>query len=120
MDELHVICLCAAWCGTCREFQPAFDALRARFPAARFEWIDVEDEADRVGDLDVDDFPMIVIARAGAPVFVGSMRPSPGVLQRAIEQAVDPRRDVPIEARQRESLRHLLETRGQPDPRSVQ
>ncbi len=113
MDDLHVICLCAAWCGTCREFRPAFDALRARLPAARFEWIDVEDQADRVGDLDIDDFPMVAIARAGAPVFFGSMRPSLGVLQRAVEQAVDPRRDMPIQAEQRALVRRLI-ARGAP------
>ena len=45
---LHVICLCAAWCGTCRDYAAVIDTLRAEFPALRFSWVDVEDQADVV------------------------------------------------------------------------
>ena len=38
-----VVVLCAAWCGTCREFRLVFDRLRASRPEARFFWLDVED-----------------------------------------------------------------------------
>jgi thioredoxin-like negative regulator of GroEL len=108
MPDLHVISLCAAWCGTCRDFQQPFEQLRERLPDARFEWIDIEDEADRVGDIDIDDFPVVVIAREGRPVFFGTMRPTLGVLERAVAQADDPRRDAPIDPAQRELIERLL------------
>lgn len=87
--RLDVVCLCAAWCGTCREYQPAFDALAARIAGAHFVWIDVEDDADRLGDLDIDDFPTVLIARDGEPVFFGPMRPTIDVLERAVIGAPD-------------------------------
>ena len=32
--EFLVACLCAAWCGTCRDYRAGFEALAARFPEA--------------------------------------------------------------------------------------
>ena len=31
------VCLCAGWCGTCRDYRDGFLALAARFPDARFD-----------------------------------------------------------------------------------
>jgi thiol-disulfide isomerase/thioredoxin len=63
---LLVACLCAGWCGTCTSYQPVFDALAAEFgDAAQFVWVDIEDEADALGDVDVDDFPTLLIAPGG-------------------------------------------------------
>ena len=39
-----VVCLCAGWCGVCREYRAVFDALAAAHPQVRFDWVDVEDE----------------------------------------------------------------------------
>ena len=30
-SPLLVACLCAAWCGTCREYEPLFERLREEF-----------------------------------------------------------------------------------------
>jgi thiol-disulfide isomerase/thioredoxin len=59
-----VACLCAEWCGSCRDYRATFAALAAQFAAdAEFAWIDVEDDADALGDPDIDDFPTLLIAR---------------------------------------------------------
>ncbi|CAN5316204.1 hypothetical protein BH09PSE6_BH09PSE6_21820 [soil metagenome] len=108
MSGLSVLCLCAAWCGTCRDFLAPFEASKARHPDARFEWIDIEDQSDRVGDIDIDDFPMVVIARGDQPVFFGTLRPALSVLERALEQAGDPRRDAAISPSQRDLIESLL------------
>ena len=51
--EFLVACLCAAWCGTCRDYRAGFEALAARFPEARFLWLDVEDDgADGLPDVE--------------------------------------------------------------------
>ena len=31
--EFLIACLCAAWCGTCRDYRAGFDALRAPLQA---------------------------------------------------------------------------------------
>ena len=79
-----VICLCAAWCGTCRSFQPLFEAAAAAHPALRFHWIDVEDEADLLGDIDVETFPTLVIGNADRVHFAGPMLPQPGQIERLL------------------------------------
>lgn len=84
MSGLFVACLCAQWCGTCREYQPGFEALNARFPDIEFAWIDIEDESDVVGDLDVENFPSIVIQRGGDVLFYGPMLPQLPLLERLI------------------------------------
>jgi len=80
-----VACLCAAWCGTCTSYRAAFDGLSARHPDKTFVWIDVEDEADVVGDLDVDNFPTLLLQRGDAVAFFGTMLPDPNVADRLIQ-----------------------------------
>lgn len=92
MDDpaLHVMCLCAAWCGTCRDYAAVMDTLRAEFPALRFSWVDVEDQADLVDPVDIKDFPTLLITRDSQPVFFGVLRPQADALRRLIQsQMVD-------------------------------
>ena len=58
-----VSCLCAEWCDTCVAYRPGFLELRQKFTQAEFRWIDIEDEADEVGDLEVENFPTIRVTR---------------------------------------------------------
>ena len=44
--DLLVACLCAQWCGVCRGYADVFAQVGARFPQARFMWVDVEDQSD--------------------------------------------------------------------------
>jgi len=71
-----VICLCAEWCGVCREWRDAFTQAAAAHPELRFAWVDVEDEADAMGDVDIETFPTVLIAREGRPLFYGPVLPS--------------------------------------------
>ena len=80
-----VACLCAAWCGTCSSYRAAFDGLAARHPDKTFVWIDVEDQADVVGDLDVENFPTLLVQRGDAVAFFGTMLPDPKVADRLIQ-----------------------------------
>ncbi|MEI7613112.1 MAG: thioredoxin family protein [Betaproteobacteria bacterium] len=86
MDEgLLVICLCADWCGTCRDYQPGFEGLAAEFPEARFRWVDIEEDAEQMGDLDIENFPTLLIRRGNSIVFFGTMLPYLEHLRRTIE-----------------------------------
>jgi thioredoxin 1 len=80
-----VACLCAAWCGTCSSYRAAFDGLAARHPDKTFVWIDVEDQAGVVGDLDVDNFPTLLVQRGDRVAFFGAMLPDAKVADRLIQ-----------------------------------
>ena len=98
-DRLLVACLCAAWCDTCRDYRAVFDAAAQGLPAARYRWVDIEDEADALGSIDVEDFPTLLIGRGDRVLFFGPITPQPATLERMLragfegalqEQAVDP------------------------------
>jgi thioredoxin-like negative regulator of GroEL len=79
-----VICLCAQWCGVCREWRDAFMQAAAAHPQLRFAWVDVEDEAEAMGDVDIETFPTVLIADDHRPLFLGPVQPSGGQLTRLI------------------------------------
>jgi thioredoxin 1 len=71
-----VACLCAAWCGVCREWLPLFTAQARAHPHMRFAWVDVEDEDDAMGDMDIETFPTLLVARGDQVLFLGPIPPS--------------------------------------------
>ena len=84
-----VSCLCANWCGSCREYEAAFQAWAARYPQHHFVWIDIEDQADLVGDLDIDNFPTLLIERGATVAFFGPMEPDTRLAERILLAQVD-------------------------------
>jgi len=80
-----VACLCAAWCGTCGSYRAAFEALAGRHPDKTFVWIDVEDESEVVGDLDVDNFPTLLLQQGDTVAFFGTMLPDAAVADRLVQ-----------------------------------
>lgn len=85
-SELVVTCLCAEWCDVCREYRPRFEALAGRFPQVKFAWLDIEDDAGKVGELEIENFPTIRITRGGEQLFYGVMLPQPEQLARVLEK----------------------------------
>lgn len=85
-----VACLCAGWCDTCTAYRAAFEAVAARFPAVRFTWIDIEDDADALGDaaLEVENFPTILLMQSGRARFFGTVLPHAATLARTVEAAL--------------------------------
>lgn len=83
--EFRVFCLCAEWCGTCRDYRAGFESLVNVFPTMRFRWVDIEDQADEMGDLDVENFPTLLIRRGDDVLFFGTMLPHLGHLRRTLE-----------------------------------
>ena len=75
-DTWWVACLCAAWCGVCREWLPLFTQQARAHPAMRFAWVDVEDEDDAMGDVDIETFPTLLVARGDEVLFLGPIPPS--------------------------------------------
>ena len=84
-----VVCLCASWCGVCRDYRVLFDTLAQAHPEARFVWVDVEDEEDVAGDLDVETFPTLLIADGQQARFLGPLLPQTAVLARLLASLQD-------------------------------
>lgn len=80
-----IACLCAGWCDVCKQYRAGFDALAEQFPQHQFVWIDIEDQADLVGDLDVENFPTVLIQKDDIVVFYGTMMPEPRLIARMME-----------------------------------
>ncbi len=84
-----VACLCAAWCRTCDAYRPTFEALAREFaPRVRFVPVDIEDHEQALGELDVMDFPTLLIAQGDTIHFLGPVLPHPGAARQLIERAL--------------------------------
>jgi thioredoxin 1 len=84
-----VICLCAEWCGVCREWRSAFERAAAEHPGMRFAWVDVEDEAEVMGEVDVETFPTVLVAAGGQPLFFGPVVPAAGQFARLLANLLE-------------------------------
>ena len=93
-EPLLVACLCAQWCRTCDAYRDTLlavrDALQAGHPdaALRFQWIDIEDESELIGDLDIEDFPTLLLARGDDVLFFGPLLPHAQTLDRLLRGAI--------------------------------
>ena len=83
--ERIVVGFCAAWCNTCGDFRTTFDRLAAERPATRFVWLDIEDDAETVGDVDVENFPTIAVYAGSRLLHFGVTLPHGGVVGRLID-----------------------------------
>lgn len=86
--EVLVACLCAQWCGVCRDYAAVFHQLAQRYPQMRFVWVDIEDAADRVDPVEVENFPTLLIACGAEPRFFGSLTQQPALLDRILRERV--------------------------------
>ena len=102
---LTVACYCAAWCDTCSEYRPQFQALADKWPAHAFIWIDIEESPDLLGDEDVENFPTILIQNPEGNLFFGTMLPHIGHLDRLIRSLEG---DSPVSANGPGPLHELL------------
>jgi thioredoxin 1 len=79
-----VLCLCAEWCHVCVAYRSGFLDLARDFPQARFRWVDIEDEADALGELEVENFPTIRVLRGEEVLFHGPLEPLHAQLRRLL------------------------------------
>lgn len=102
---IRVACLCAQWCGVCGEYAAVFEQAAAAFGArCVFVWIDIEDEAELVGDVDVENFPTLLIARGDRALFFGTITPHPQTIARLVQSALDGELKPPADAAEVDAL----------------
>ena len=87
-DRWTVACLCAGWCGTCTTYRATFEQIAARHPDKHFIWVDIEDQADVVGELDVENFPTLLVQRGDTVAFFGTVLPDPSLAERLLAAQV--------------------------------
>ncbi|MEK7346881.1 MAG: thioredoxin family protein [Pseudomonadota bacterium] len=111
---LTILCLCAQWCVICRAFESQFQDLRAAQPQCHWRWIDIEDHDAVLSDLDIQNFPTIVILDGGGQLcFAGTIEPRMDLLQRLVRSAQDGQlRLAPAEAAHWKAIKALP---SQPD-----
>lgn len=89
-DADHLaVCLCAAWCDTCTAYRAVFDRAAEQFPDARFVWLDIEDQEELLGPLDVENFPTLLVAVEDDVRFYGTLTPQPETLARLLRASFD-------------------------------
>nr|WP_314861288.1 thioredoxin family protein [uncultured Undibacterium sp.] len=80
-----VACLCAAWCDTCQAYRSGFDQLRLQHPNKCFAWLDIEDHSSLTEDLDIENFPTILIQYEEKILFLGTMLPDSNLVNRLLQ-----------------------------------
>lgn len=99
-----IVALCAAWCDSCNEFRATLDRIAQARPDTLFFWLDIEDDSEICGDIDIENFPTLAIYRGEHLLHYGVSLPLHGTVSRLIDE-VGRRPDVGVTAPQ--SVREL-------------
>ena len=83
-SSLLVVCFCAAWCDTCDGVRTALERIAARDSSASYVWLDIEDDAALMDDIEIENFPTLAVYRDGSPLFFGVSPPQEGVIARTL------------------------------------
>jgi len=112
-NALWVVCLCAEWCGTCRDYRPLLKEVARAHPQLRFAWVDIEDHSDIADEFEVETFPTLLVAGRDGTRFLGPLLPHAETLSRMLSsvqpvQASAPEVEQLLEAIQRSPDDFLL------------
>lgn len=88
-DGPVIACYCAAWCDSCNHYQKTFDALAEALPEHTFLWVDIEDYPEFLGDVDIENFPTLLIQHPQGTQFFGELPPHQAPLERLINNLHD-------------------------------
>jgi len=80
-----VVALCAAWCDSCNEFRTTFERIAEARPEMYFLWLDIEDDSEICGDIDIENFPTLAIYRGARLLHYGVSLPQEGTVARLID-----------------------------------
>jgi thioredoxin reductase (NADPH) len=81
-----VVALCAAWCDSCNEFRTTFERIAQARPEMCFLWLDIEDDSEICGDIDIENFPTLAIYRGAGLLHYGVSLPLEGTVTRLIDE----------------------------------
>ena len=84
-----VVALCAAWCDSCSEFRVTFERIAKARPHLVFLWLDIEDDSEICGDIDIENFPTLAIYRGARLLHYGVSLPQEGTVTRLIDEIAE-------------------------------
>lgn len=97
--RMVVTCLCADWCGTCRDYRGVLAAEAAHQPDALLAWVDIENDTDLLEDLDVETFPTLLVSSGDQVLFYGPVLPGAEGLRRLLRALQEQgQQAVPVDA----------------------
>jgi len=86
---LLVACLCAQWCGTCRDYEAVLAQARQQFGTqVAVVQVDIEDDEAWLDGIEVENFPTLLLATADRVLFYGTITPHPQTLMRLVHAAL--------------------------------
>ena len=68
-SEILLIDCWAPWCNACRDFQPVFEKVAAKFPDYTFAKLDTQDQKEAAAKLGVEHIPTLILFRDEIMVF---------------------------------------------------
>jgi thioredoxin reductase (NADPH) len=83
-----VVALCAAWCDTCTEFRATLERIAQARPDMLFFWLDIEDDSEICGDIDIENFPTLAIYLGERLLHYGVSLPLEGTVRRLVDEIV--------------------------------
>jgi len=87
LADWRVYVLCAQWCGVCRDYKVFVTEQQTQAEQA-WVWVDIEDHSDVLGDLDVENFPTLLVTQGHTMRFLGTVLPQPEVGLRLVQSLV--------------------------------
>jgi len=105
--RVHV--LCAQWCGVCRDYR-AFVTSPQHSGDAQWVWVDIETHSDALGELDIENFPTLLVTEGDAVRFLGTITPQPEVAERLLTSLLSGNRYSVPEVPGLESIVQALRT----------
>ena len=87
--QLTIYCLCAAWCRTCDAYVEVFESLKQAWPRnVSWVWVDIEDHADLLDDVDVENFPSLLVTSGEYVYFFGPVLPQKAIATQLVERVL--------------------------------
>jgi thioredoxin 1 len=88
-SRLLVACFCAAWCRTCDDYAHVINALKTQYSLqVEFAWIDIEDQADVLDNIDVENFPTLLISDSEQIYFWGTVLPHAATASQLVDRVL--------------------------------
>jgi thioredoxin len=84
-QRVVVVALCAAWCDTCNQFRAALERIADARREMAFVWVDIEDDSEVCGDVDVENFPTLAVYRGTTPIHFGVSLPHEATVARLVD-----------------------------------
>lgn len=87
--ELYVTCFCAAWCRTCDAYDAVIQELKAQYgERVSVRWLDIEEHSDVLDDIDVENFPTLLVADTQQTYFFGPVLPYAAAAKQLIDRGL--------------------------------